>query len=108
MAVENVKRFYDDVLHDDARLGELSTYDEDQLIAYANENGYAFSKADLDAYAQTVDKPAPAVSNGACACAFGGGGSTGELHCACVLCGFGGTPNDLYRCRCVIGGVGSI
>ena len=129
--MENVKKFYEALATNEqlkAKAAKLSEkYEGKQLdeaaiaadlVAFAADEGYSFTTAELSAYAENVKKDAAqelddneleAVAGGQlgdnygcwrsdCFCAVGGGGKhrSPSITCACVIGGGGSSKNCFY------------
>ena len=140
--MENVKKFYEALATNEelkvkaAKLSEK--YEGKQpdeativadLVAFAKDEGYSFTAAELSTYAESVKKdaadelkddelevvsggvtvircPGDACWQGNCLCIMGGGGkhNTPKITCVCVIGGGGGKCPDKLELLCVIGG----
>ena len=121
---DNMKKFIEFMSsQDEDTYKKASKMEEDELIAFAAENGitvtpedFAEAKKEAEAAAEgeISDDELSAVAGGkACACIFGGGGepsdpksSTYDTVCACVMAGEGRDSTGDDRCGCPLVGGG--
>ena len=108
---ENMQKFLEAVSKDNELAAKVSTLAKDELLAFAKEQGFDLTEADLPHPTEMSDDDLDTVAGGgnvSCACAMGGGGTkdNNDKTCACVLAGVGYAKDKTERCLCGFAGYG--